>query len=409
MRALAVRAENRFPAMREFQTALLTGAPGHPARTQPKPAPVPGPGPFDFWQRIPAKARISGAAGLGVLCLLLLFWPEAGDDPNNGGGWTDNGGASDDSTNPPLPIDKRIVGVWKHHWSDIRGPHWCHIRYDIDGRYQWLEECPPIVQGDHGTVVMRDGKYRATSAVTGSGDEGAYILDEGTLRVVSKSGVTTMWEKVMGLTPSEGRGQSSSGSSGQSSSSGGGQPARRKTSPAKDSKTLANEIASLMRASRYADARPLLQQLLQQKPNDAYANAMMGFIKLYVDQDHQAASGHYLMSYTLGGSPLFRVKHGRGHESLANAPTGILAVSQQAVRLADGNRNVFQERRSAITDTRLSMPSQGGTGATAGVRIEFSNGSAYAVLPTSQKPTEEVQLMLNFLATSTVPKRAIRR
>jgi serine/threonine protein kinase len=493
MRALAVRAEDRFQTMAEFQEALPRGelapAPQPPRRDTswlPEPAPVPPPRPV--WETVPKWGW--GAAAAAVLAVILVaVYPRK---PSDGPG----------PVIEKAVIDPQIVGVWRWRWTDPRGAHLCHIRYESDGTYQWLEDCPPAVQGDRGQVTMADGKYEARSAISTASDRGAYVLAGDRLRVQSASGIVTDWERFYGsvprpqTTPSpkptptpqqaidsrivgtwrwlwndargahfcyirydsggtyqwlevcppvvqgdrgrvvmlDGRWEASSAVTGAANrgsytisgnrlrvqdaagivtewerfdgSSPRPQPTPQPRPPVptpRPSPPAEEQVATLMRQRQYDRALPLIESLLQQNPVHGYANAMKGYIALYHWNDPMRARPHYQTAYDNGAAVLFQFHHDLRDGTFQQRQMVILAVARTTVRMVTSdNRQVFQVDRSAVREAKFTSRLTGTVlrrgGFPGAFHITLTDGRNFNLAPTTAAAKAEAELAISLLS-----------
>ncbi len=361
LKALGVRAENRFQSIQEFQAALLGQSEIKPPPPPPplpppvptpipdlipKPDPIPVPKPNPLWEWIEQVPKWMWAAGAAALVILMLaYWlgPEPGQPPGPGPRPTPDSSEADTEADS-AGVDPQLAGIWQHLWTDGSNRYACRVSLQVDGQYAYLSDCHPSIGTEQGRMRVSKGTYRILSSTTGRADSGTYRVLSAD-RMEMSSGVygnTSLWDRV----PQQSAEPQPSPH----------QQDRQKPPPAPpvvQHESLTEQAAKHLKNRQARRARPLLQQALEINPDDARAQALMGYLSIYYDGDINKGGRHYRKAYDLGGTINFRLLHDLGDGMFIRNRSGTLEVSRERVlfRGDDGVR-VFNTSQSNIGEAK---------------------------------------------------------
>ncbi len=383
LKALGVRAENRFQSMQEFQAALLGQSAAKPPPPppplpppvpdpipKPTPAPVPKPNPLLEWiGQVPKWMWAAGAAA--IVILLLAYW--LGPEP---------AGPSEAET---PGVEPQLAGIWQNIWADGNNRYACRARLDVDGQYAYLSGCHPSIGNDQGMMRILDGTFRILSSSTGRTDSGTYRILSATRLEMSSTvnGLTTLWDRV----PQQSAEPQPTPH----------QQDRQQPPPAPQGpqhERLTEQADEHVRNGQALLARPLLQQALEISPDYARAHALMGYLFIYYDSDVNKGGHHYRKAYDLGGTISFRLLHDLG--VFRGNRQGTLEVSTERVLFRyDDGVEVFNTSQSSVREAKKNKLNRDEDW----FHIETRRDN-YNLAPTSSSGPQEVDLIFSFLPGS---------
>ncbi|MET0647708.1 MAG: hypothetical protein ABW208_13920 [Pyrinomonadaceae bacterium] len=188
-----------------------------------------------------------------------------------------------------------------------------------------------------------------------------------------------------------------------SAGGGGGRrpPAGTSRPPARggpDYDDLTDQATAAYDARDASRATQLLRQAIQLSPQQPRAHQLLGFTRLYLQNDIEDAERHMRKAIELGGSAAFRVFHDHLNGTFNQTCAGTLFITRTNVTFrADDGRDTFEAADNLIKEIKTNRVSGGTFGVLLGnknlgafhIKVKFGNDSRnYNFAPLTSKKAE---------------------